>query len=219
MAKENKMISCKTCGADIAASAKSCPHCGAKNKQPIFKKWWLWVLVVVIIFGAIGSIGSNSNTSSNSDNSTVNTSTPNTDTQATVSTDEKVSVFSGDCGISAIAEMGTDIIGQPIVSVSITNTTDKDISAIKFYAVPFDVYGEELDGVFSTNKLDTDDTIEAGQSDTRSWQFLDADVKTIKMYVYSVYFSDGTEWGDREATRSVILENALEIQVEGTSGS
>ncbi len=26
-----KMINCKTCGAKIAASARSCPHCGARN--------------------------------------------------------------------------------------------------------------------------------------------------------------------------------------------
>ena len=30
----SKMIKCKTCGADIASSAKSCPGCGAKNKKP-----------------------------------------------------------------------------------------------------------------------------------------------------------------------------------------
>ena len=114
--------------------------------------------------------------------------------------------------------MGTDLIGQPTVSVSITNTTDKDISAIKFYVVPIDVYGEELKGIFTMNRLSTDDTIEAGKSDTRSWQFLDSEVKTIKLYVYSVYFSDGSEWGDREATKSVILKNSLEIIVEGTSG-
>lgn len=28
-----KMVKCKTCGADIAKSAKICPHCGAKNKK------------------------------------------------------------------------------------------------------------------------------------------------------------------------------------------
>lgn len=27
-----KMINCKTCGVEIAKSAKACPHCGAKNK-------------------------------------------------------------------------------------------------------------------------------------------------------------------------------------------
>ncbi|NOW20903.1 rubrerythrin [Clostridium saccharobutylicum] len=31
----SKMIKCKTCGADIASSAKTCPSCGAKNKKAI----------------------------------------------------------------------------------------------------------------------------------------------------------------------------------------
>ena len=221
MAKASKIISCKICGAEIASSAKTCPHCGAKNGKPIFKKWWFWVIIVFIFIGAIGSSGSNSDANTDNNNSTVTTeqaNTSNSSQQTVVSTNEKTSVFSGDCGISATAEMGTDIIGQPTVSVSITNTTDKDISALKFYAVPLDVYGDELKGVFTMNNLTTDDTIAAGKSDTRTWQFLDSEVKTIKLYVYSVYFSDGTEWGDREATKSVILKNALEIEVEGTSG-
>lgn len=44
-----KMTNCKTCGQQIAKSAKRCPHCGAKNKKPIFKKWWFWVVVVLLI--------------------------------------------------------------------------------------------------------------------------------------------------------------------------
>lgn len=52
-----KMINCKSCGAEIAASAKTCPKCGAKNKKPIYKQWWLYVLAVVILFVAIGSAG------------------------------------------------------------------------------------------------------------------------------------------------------------------
>lgn len=212
------MTNCKSCGQEIAKSAKSCPHCGAKNKKPIFTKWWFWLMIVFIFMGIIGSSDSNDdvNTNNNS-NAGTNQSETNKEQQDNTNTDNKVSVFEGDCGISAIAEMGTDIIGQPTVSVSITNTTDKDISAIKFYAVPLDVYGEELEGVFTMNNLVTDDTIAAGNSDTRTWQFIDNEVKTIKLYVYSVYFSDGTEWGDREATKSVILKNALEIAVEGTS--
>lgn len=219
MAKNSKIVSCKTCGAEIAASAKTCPHCGAKNSTPVFKKWWFWVIIVFVVIGSFGSSISSSDTDTNNDNPPAQaTTTPAEQQQATVSTNEKTDVFSGDCGISATAEMGSDIIGQPTVSVSITNTTDKDISAIKFYAVPLNVYGEELKGVFALNHLTTDDTIAAGKSDMRSWQFLDTEVKTIKLYVYSVYFNDGTEWGDREATKSVILKNALEIEVEGTSG-
>ena len=51
----NKLINCKTCGAEMASNAKVCPQCGAKNKKPIFKKWWFWVLVVIIIGSIIGN--------------------------------------------------------------------------------------------------------------------------------------------------------------------
>ena len=51
-----KLISCKACGEEIAKKAKKCPHCGAKNKKPFFKKWWFWLIVIMMI----GSCGSNS---------------------------------------------------------------------------------------------------------------------------------------------------------------
>lgn len=54
MAK-SKMTTCKHCGAEIAASAKVCPHCGGKNKPPIYKRWWFIVIIVLIVLSAIGS--------------------------------------------------------------------------------------------------------------------------------------------------------------------
>ena len=44
-----KLTTCKACGQEISQNAKACPHCGAKNKMPIFKKWWFWTIVVVLI--------------------------------------------------------------------------------------------------------------------------------------------------------------------------
>lgn len=44
----NKMITCKACGKEIATSAKNCPHCGAKNKKPFFKKWWFWLIIAFV---------------------------------------------------------------------------------------------------------------------------------------------------------------------------
>lgn len=44
MAKD-KMIVCKTCGAEIAKSAKRCPHCGAKNKKNTM------LGIILIVFG------------------------------------------------------------------------------------------------------------------------------------------------------------------------
>ena len=52
---KKKLVKCKACGEEIAAKAKKCPKCGAKNKKPIFKKWWFWLIVVIVI----GSLGNN----------------------------------------------------------------------------------------------------------------------------------------------------------------
>lgn len=61
---KNKMKPCDSCGQEIATSAKTCPHCGAKNKKPIFKKWWFWLLVVVVI-GVAASGGNSKESPSN----------------------------------------------------------------------------------------------------------------------------------------------------------
>lgn len=54
-----KTVTCKTCGAEIAANAKACPSCGGKNKKPLFKKpiFWIFIILVVAIIG-IASSGS-----------------------------------------------------------------------------------------------------------------------------------------------------------------
>ena len=59
MAKQAKMISCKHCGAEIAASAKVCPHCGGKNRQSLFKRVWFWILIAGIVIAAVSCGGDN----------------------------------------------------------------------------------------------------------------------------------------------------------------
>ena len=58
MAKGSKMITCRHCGREIAANAKVCPHCGGKNKKPIFKRVWFWILAVIVLFVVVGGGGS-----------------------------------------------------------------------------------------------------------------------------------------------------------------
>lgn len=52
---KNALIPCKTCGKEIAKSAKQCPHCGAKNKKSLKQQlWWrlpLAGLVAIALFG------------------------------------------------------------------------------------------------------------------------------------------------------------------------
>lgn len=56
MAKD-KMTICKHCGAEIAASAKTCPKCGGKNSKPIYKRVWFWILIAVLVIGIGGMAG------------------------------------------------------------------------------------------------------------------------------------------------------------------
>ena len=68
----NKIINCKECGKQISRNAKICPGCGAKNKKPIYKRFWFWLIVVVtfIIIGA--AVGSRNNTNNNSNDNSNN---------------------------------------------------------------------------------------------------------------------------------------------------
>ena len=68
--QKNKMTVCKHCGQEIAASAKVCPHCGGKNKPPIYKRWWFIAIIVLIIFAAIGGSSSSSDSMNSSSKAT-----------------------------------------------------------------------------------------------------------------------------------------------------
>ncbi len=121
--------------------------------------------------------------------------------------------FAAECPIAVSASMYDNIIGFPELKCMIKNKTDKEIAAIQLYFLPRDVYGEEADGIFAQNKLQCDTPIAANGTDTAVWQMIDQSIKSGDLYVYSVYFSDGTEWGDRNASKSKIQAYAMQTQV------
>lgn len=206
----NKLTNCKTCGAEIAASAKVCPSCGAKQKKPVYLRPWFYIL----LFFAVGLIGTAlSEPDSTTSDSGVSSESKTPSSAASVSSSSELSPFEGDCGITASAEIGPNIINLPEISMEITNTTDKDISAIQFYIVPYDVYGDKVTGFYSQEKLSTDTTLSAGSSNTISWQLLEQSTYDVDLYIYSVYFSDGTEWGNRKASKSTILKEGVPVEV------
>lgn len=56
--ENSKLTNCKACGAQVAKTAKTCPHCGAKVKRghPVL----IGILAVIILFTVIGAVeGSN----------------------------------------------------------------------------------------------------------------------------------------------------------------
>ncbi len=53
----DKMTTCKHCGAQIAKAAKICPQCGGKNKKPLFLRPWFIILAVIIVLAVLGGVG------------------------------------------------------------------------------------------------------------------------------------------------------------------
>lgn len=51
----SKTIKCKSCGAEIAKSAKICPHCGVKNKKHTALIVCVSILAILIIVGNFGN--------------------------------------------------------------------------------------------------------------------------------------------------------------------
>lgn len=96
MAK-NKMTMCKHCGAEIAASAKVCPHCGGKNKPPIYKRWWFIAIIVLIVLSAIGGSGSSSNSSASSSKATSKASASTASSVASVAPEISEDDYKAEC--------------------------------------------------------------------------------------------------------------------------
>lgn len=95
----SKMINCKTCNAEIAASAKICPSCGAKNKKPIYKRWWFITLVAIVAIVIVANLGGEG------DDGTQVTSAPGAGGQEQLIEEEKTPiVLSADDLISALKE-------------------------------------------------------------------------------------------------------------------
>ncbi len=122
--------------------------------------------------------------------------------------------FSQEFPINISGKIENDILGFPEIECIVENTTDKNISAVQFYLIPYDVYGEILNSIFITNKLEYTDTVLQGTKQKISWQIIDKDLKSGTLYVYSIYFDDQTEWGDRNATNEDIMKYAYRIDLK-----
>lgn len=143
--------------------------------------------------------------------------TENEDSTAVSQTNIESSVpeeYMQPCPVAISSSMSDNIIGVPEIKCVFNNKTETEIAAIKLYFCPKDVYGEEINTIFTTKELYTDNPIAAGSSSSRVWQLLDTNVRSGDIYVYSVYFSDGTEWGNKNAPVSEIKKYAYKISTK-----
>ncbi len=67
MGSESLFVKCKTCGKDISKNAKTCPHCGEKQKKLSIIHWVGIVLVALLVIGIINAPDQPKETNSSSD--------------------------------------------------------------------------------------------------------------------------------------------------------
>ena len=123
----SKMIKCKTCNAEIASSAKKCPSCGAKNKKPIYKKWWFWVLAVIVVGSIAGGAG---NSESSNGGAIASNSESNGKTNDTVS--EEVKEF---YAVGEEVKLGDNVLIVNSVEKSAGSEWDKPKDGCEFVIV------------------------------------------------------------------------------------
>ena len=139
----SKLIQCKSCSKEIASSAKTCPNCGAKNKKPIYKRFWFIALVLIIIISAIAS-------NSDSSTGTSGTSTDNGQTQAS-KPKEKFELV-GD------VEVVKDEFSTYLKGV-IKNNSGKDCSYVQVLFNLYDADGNQIGTAMDNiNNLEADGT-------------------------------------------------------------
>ena len=105
-----------------------------------------------------------------------------------------------------------DIIGQPLVSLSMTNNSQKDIDAFKVQISAYDNYGSKLKefgvGKDHFNGI-SQDALPAGATtpDSRHWEMSGFDNgRRFVLRLMSIHFADGTEWN---------TEDSQQVTVEG----
>lgn len=142
---------------------------------------------------------------------TDNSSEKNTSLSVSNSEKSVPEEFSSDFPLDVKAALYDNILGFPELKCEIRNNSSKEISAIKLYFEPRNVYCEKSENIFTTKKLDTDNSILAGETAQLTWQLLDQDIKFGDLYIYSIYFSDGTEWGDKTASESILKKYGFKL--------
>lgn len=175
-----KMMTCKACGGEIAASAKSCPKCGAKNKKPFYKQVWFWIIIVIFVIAVGSAGGSDSSTEVNSDNGA---SSATTDTnKKSVEKKEKFEVVDGVDGITVEQDMFATYF-----SGVVQNNTNKEYSYVQIEISLYDA-----DGALLGTALDNVNNLEAnGKWKFRAMSMLTSD---LNAEIASWKITDITGW-------------------------
>lgn len=136
-----KMVKCKSCGQEIAKSAKACPKCGAKQKKHTALGVILVILGVLLIVAAIGGGGSDepkkvgdSVPTQSQDDQSIETSSAEPE-KTTFGVGERVSLNDVIVTLNGVTESNGSQFNKPsdgnvfiLCEFTIENNSDRDLS-------------------------------------------------------------------------------------------
>lgn len=92
------------------------------------------------------------------------------------------------------------------VCLTFNNTSDSTVKAIRVLVFPHNVYGEEITDFNNQKQFNT--TIYPNETKMLMCDVSNLMVSEADVYIYSVYYEDGREWGNRKANERLILKKS-----------
>lgn len=166
-----KMIKCKTCGEEIAKSARVCPKCGAKQKRHTILGI---ILIIVGIFAIIGALSGNDNPTKVGETEKPQSSTTGADSEAQTEfyVGEKVDLNNVVATLVNVSESSGSQFNKPadgnvflLCEFEIENNSTSDIvvSSMLSFEAYVDGYSKNmsLSAVIESDKPQLDGTVAA----------------------------------------------------------
>lgn len=179
---KTQLVNCKSCGAEIAKTAKACPHCGAKQHRGVLKTCIIILLIVIVISAIIANGEKNDEPAlvdQNTQGSTSDTQSPAPDTQDTVqpavfTKGDVVSLNDINVTLVDVVESTGSTYNKPTsgnvfvtFEIEIENKSDKEIgvSSLMMFDAYFDDYAANLSimAITDSGKTQLDGTVAAGK--------------------------------------------------------
>ena len=187
---KSMMTKCKTCGEEIAKSAETCPHCGAKNKKNSLFASIISVIIGLIIMGSIiGECGGPEKVGGDSSNQAVTKQKP----QPKFGIGDRVNLHNVVVTLKSVTEKRGSAYNKPhpgnvfaLCEFEIENNSSSDIVVSSFMS--FTAYCDDYTAPLSIEAL-----IEKGNKNQ-----LDGNVAAGKKFNGIVGFEIKKDWKELE---------------------
>lgn len=173
-----KIVKCKTCGAEIAKSAKVCPKCGAKQKKHIVLGVILVIFGILLISAAIGGGSDDGEPKKVVDSTPVQSQEDGNNSaepeKNTFSVGEQVSLNDVVVTMNNVTESNGSQFNKPtdgntfiLCEFTIENNSEKDlaVSSLMCFEAYVDDYSTSmsLSALLESDKSQLDGTVAAGK--------------------------------------------------------